>query len=327
MVVGHLQVQENDMKRKEQLFNWLANRQRKYADGMALFRALANDNMKQRYGIYLEQGADGVSHPFDPRFTQLVNSLSKIAQSVRGGLLIPAAEEEMDVQQVETSDAVKNEEIKKRNDRIQELDVLNEDLQTRIGYLEDGSEEHAEEIADLKAKVESNLEEILQLRKKVDVLNAPGVKVVTDSTLPKSLQKAYARIKEIAPLYASLHNDLTNTDLSDDERKELANQLCNLDDERRKLWRSIDQWAEGKATLELEEKRPEYSDNAVVRGYEMARQIKRLKENIRNSQSAATKAQADGKQNVYDNAMKRIARYEAELKELEEEVQQGEKVQ
>ena len=316
------------MKRKEQLFNWLANRQRKYADGMALFRALANDSMKQRYGVYLERSADGVSHPFDPRFTQLVNCLSKIAQNIRSGTVIEAAEEELDARQLSDGEAEKQAALKKRNDRIQELDVLNEDLQTRIGYLEDGSDEHAEEIEALKIQVESNLEEIMQLRKEVDALNAPGVKVVTEASLPDSLKKAYARIKEIAPLYASLHNDLTNPELADEERKQLANQLCDLDDERRKLWQSIDQWAEGKASLELNEKRPEYSDNAVVRGYEIARQMKRLKENIRNSQAAAEKAQADGKQNVYENAMKRISRYEAELKELEEEVrQESEKVQ
>lgn len=316
------------MKRKEQLFNWLANRQRKYADGMALFRSLANENMKQRYSAYLECGADGVSHPFDPRFTQLANCLSKIAQNIRSGLVMAAAEEELEVGKISDTESEKQAALKKRSERIQELDDLNEDLQTRIGYLEDGSEEHVEELEELKKQVESNLEEINQLRKEVDALNTPGVKVVTEATLPKKLQKAYDRIKEIAPLYASLHNDLTNTDLSDEERKKLADQLCDLDDERRKLWRSIDQWAEGKATLDLGEKRPEYSDNAVVRGYEMARQIKRLKENIRNSQAAAEKAQADGRQNVYENAMKRIQRYEAELKELEEEVQQeSEKVQ
>ncbi len=316
------------MKRKEQLFNWLADRQRKYADGMALFRLLANDSMKQRYGTFLERGEDGVTHPFDPRFTQLVNCLSKIAQNIRAGIVIAAAEEDLDVRQISETESERQAALKKRNDRIQQLDDLNDDLQTRIGYLEDGSEEHAEEIEELKKQVESNLEEINQLRKEVDALNAPGVKVVTEESLPKSLQKAYARIKEIAPLYACLHGELTSDTLTDEERKKVADGLCDLDDERRKLWRSIDQWAEGKASLDLSEKRPEYSDNAVVRGYEMARQIKRLKENIRNSQTAADKAQADGRQNVYENAMKRIQRYEAELKELEEEVQQeSEKVQ
>ena len=100
------------MKRKEQLFNWLADRQRKYADGMALFRLLANDSMKQRYGTFLERGEDGVTHPFDPRFTQLVNCLSKIAQNIRAGIVIAAAEEEIDVRQVSVSDAEKQAELK-----------------------------------------------------------------------------------------------------------------------------------------------------------------------------------------------------------------------
>lgn len=58
----------------------------------------------------------------------------------------------------------------------------------------------------------------------------------------------------------------------------------------------------------------------------MARQMKRLRQNIANSQEAADKALADGRQTIYENAMKRLERYRAELKELEEEIQ-GEKIQ
>lgn len=309
------------MKRKDLLFNWLANRQRTYADGMELFRQMASEAMKQRYGNYLEQVTGRVSHPFDPHFTQLVNCLSRIAQNLRAGIVIAAAEEELDIRQITADEATKNEEAAKRTTRIQVLSQQNNELQLRISDLENDSDNHATEIDELSAQVESNLEEIRQLRKEVDALNAPGVKVVTEASLPKSLQQAYTRIKEIAPLYASLHNDIAQSDLPDDERRQLAEQLCDLDDERRKLWRKIDEWAEGKGKVELDTRRPEYSDNAVVRGYEIARQIKRLKENIKNSTSAAEKAQADGRQNVYDNAVRRIERYQQELKELEEELQ------
>lgn len=309
------------MKRKDLLFNWLANRQRTYADGMELFRQMASEAMKQRYGNYLEQVTGRVSHPFDPHFTQLVNCLSRIAQNLRAGIVIAAAEEELDIRQITADEATKNEEAAKRTTRIQVLSQQNNELQLRISDLENDSDNHATEIDELSAQVESNLEEIGQLRKEVDALNAPGVKVVTEASLPKSLQQAYTRIKEIAPLYASLHNDIAQSDLPDDERRQLAEQLCDLDDERRKLWRKIDEWAEGKGKVELDTRRPEYSDNAVVRGYEIARQIKRLKENIKNSTSAAEKAQADGRQNVYDNAVRRIERYQQELKELEEELQ------
>ena len=76
------------MKRKEQLQQWLGDRRRTYADGLRLFRALASDAVKNRYSAYLEKGADGVSNPFDPRFTQLVNCLSKIAQAIRWYIML-----------------------------------------------------------------------------------------------------------------------------------------------------------------------------------------------------------------------------------------------
>lgn len=311
------------MKRKEQLQQWLGDRRRTYADGLRLFRALASDAMAKRYSAYLEQSADGVSNPFDPRFTQLVNCLSKISHAIRSGQHIPAAEEELLTVTVPADDKTVEREARQR--RIEELKADNEDIATRIGYLEDENGTHADDIAELQEQMEQNLDEIQQLRKDVDQLSAPGVKIVTEESLTPELKKAYHRIKEIAPLYASLHADIASESTPDDDRKRLADKLCDLDDERRELWKQIDDWAEGKG-VRLEEKRPEYSDNPTVRGYEMARQMKRLRQNIANSQEAADKAQADGRQTIYENAMKRLERYRAELKELEEEIQ-GEKIQ
>lgn len=311
------------MKRKEQLQQWLGDRRRTYADGLRLFRALASDAMAKRYSAYLEQSADGVSNPFDPRFTQLVNCLSKISHAIRSGQHIPAAEEELLTVTVPADDKTVEREARQR--RIEELKADNEDIATRIGYLEDENGTHADDIAELQEQMEQNLDEIQQLRKDVDQLSAPGVKIVTEESLTPELKKAYQRIKEIAPLYASLHADIASESTPDDDRKRLADKLCDLDDERRELWKQIDDWAEGKG-VRLEEKRPEYSDNPTVRGYEMARQMKRLRQNIANSQEAADKALADGRQTIYENAMKRLERYRAELKELEEEIQ-GEKIQ
>lgn len=311
------------MKRKEQLQQWLGDRRRTYADGLRLFRALASDAMAKRYSAYLEQSADGVSNPFDPRFTQLVNCLSKISHAIRSGQHIPAAEEELLTVTVPADDKTVEREARQR--RIEELKADNEDIATRIGYLEDENGTHADDIAELQEQMEQNLDEIQQLRKDVDQLSAPGVKIVTEESLTPELKKAYQRIKEIAPLYASLHAEIASESTPDDDRKRLADKLCDLDDERRELWKQIDDWAEGKG-VRLDEKRPEYSDNPTVRGYEMARQMKRLRQNIANSQEAADKALADGRQTIYENAMKRLERYRAELKELEEEIQ-GEKIQ
>ena len=72
--------------------------------------------------------------------------------------------------------------------------------------------------------------------------------------------------------------------------------------------------------MEVETDRPQYSEDPVVRGFEYARAVKRLKENIRNSRSAAEKAKQDGRTVVYDNAMRRIEGYEKELKEIGEKM-------
>lgn len=96
--------------------------------------------------------------------------------------------------------------------------------------------------------------------------------------LPASLQPAYDRIREITPLYAKLHSELSAA-ADDAERKALAQQLCDLDDERRRLWAKIDAW-NNNSKAELSEPRPEYSDNSLLRGLQIERSIKRTRDNI-----------------------------------------------
>lgn len=305
------------MTRKDQLFYWLSSRRHSYADGMALFRALAPETVKQRYGLYLERGTDGITNPSDPRFTQLVNCLGRIANAIRSGHVIPAAEEELDIRPVSVSEEEKKAEATRRQRRIEELEGINEDIATRIGLLESDRDDHAEEIDELRDQIEQNWEEVKQLRGEVEMLQAPGVKVVTEASLPPSLRKAHNRIRQIAPLYASLHADIANPATPDDERKKLADRLCALDDERRKLWKQIDDWSEGRAVTGDQLRAVSDVENDMVRGYEIARQMKRLRQNIANSRMAAEKAKADGRQTVYENALQRIERYEAELQELQ----------
>lgn len=310
------------MTRNEQLINWLGNRQRKYADGVALFDALAKQVQKEKYSAYFA-AAPANPHIFDPHFTQLINCLTRISREIREAPeLYPAANESI-VEAKEVDEKARTEELTKRTAAIATHEQQIEELTERIEYLE-GSD-NTGDISELQEQIDEHRAELKQLRKEVDALSEPGVKVVTEASMPTSIKKAYARIKEIAPLYASLHNDIANPDLEDEKRKSLAEELCKLDDERRKLWKAIDAWAEGKGTLSLDAKRPVFSNNPVVRGIELARHVKRLKQNIVNSQRSADKAKEDGRQVVYDNAMSRIAGYEEELAEIEKEIA-GEKV-
>lgn len=315
------------MTRQEQLISWLGDRQRKYADGLALFNALAKEPMKKKFAAYLSAAPEAPSI-FDPHFTQLVNCLSKLDKEIKfSPSLYPAAMEEVII--VKTiSDTERMEALEEKRDAIATLEETLDDLKSRISDLENDSESHGEELASLQEQLDEKMGELCSLQNEVNALNSPGVKIITEESLTPSMRKAYDRIKEITPLYASLHNDIANQDIPAEERQPMAEELCKLDDERRKLWKQIDSWAEGKGPLQLEEKRPEFSDNSIVRGIEIARQIKRLKNNIANSKTAAERAKADGKQTVMQNALDRISKYEAELATLEAEIAatQGEKV-
>lgn len=141
-----------------------------------------------------------------------------------------------------------------------------------------------------------------------------GVKVVAYPELPEELRHKYDRIKEIVPLIARLHADLSNTD--GDAASALADQLCKLDDERRKLWDELDAWADGKGVPVASSK--EESD--VVKGMELTRGLKRLRDNIRTSRKAAEKYEAEGNTAAAGKARERLARYEEELKELEKKI-------
>lgn len=310
------------MTRNEQLTNWLGNRQRKYADGITLFDALAKQVQKEKYSAYFA-AAPVTPHIFDPHFTQLINCLTRISREIREAPeFYPAANESI-VETKEVDEKVRTEELTKRTAAIATHEQQIEELTERIEDLE-GSD-NTGDISELQEQIDEHRTELEQLRKEVDALSEPGVKVVTEASMPTSIKKAYARIKEITPLYASLHNDIANPDIEDEARKILAEELCKRDDERRKLWKAIDAWSEGKGTLSLDAKRPVFSDNPVVRGIELARHVKRLKQNIINSQRSADKAKEDGRQVVYDNAMQRIADYKADLAETEKEIA-GEKV-
>lgn len=315
------------MTRQEQLATWLGDRQRKYADGLALFNVLANVQMKKKFAGYLSDAPEA-PHIFDPHFTQLVNCLSKIDREIKDSpSLYPAAMEEVIVIKTMGEDERKKTITEKQED-IASLEETLDELKSRICDLENDSESHADELISLQEQLDEKMSELSSLKNDINVLNSPGIKIITEESLTPSIRKAYDRIKEITPLYASLHNDVANQEIPAEERQPLAEELCKLDDERRKLWKQIDTWAEGKGELQLEEKHPVLSENNIVRGIEIARQIKRLKNNIANSKAAAERAREDGKQTVMQNALDRVAKYETKLTALEAEiaVTQAEKV-
>lgn len=310
------------MNKKELLKEWLGNRERTYAGGIALFDALARPIHIEKYGAYFAQLSSAAT--FDPHFTQLIDVLSRISVQIDGEPhLYPAALVEEPIAETVPPKVLDEKQINDlvadKQQKIEELQSLVDGLTDKLDDLNNDQDDHGMEIGDLQEQLSQHETSIQTLQGEVEELMKPGIKVVVEADMPKTIREAYARIKEIVPLYASLHNDITNESITDEERKKFANNLCLLDDERRKLWEKINAWSEGKV-LQVDEKKPEYSDNPTVRGFELLRARKRLKENIINSQKAAARAQADGKLTVYENAIKRVSRYELDLQEVETEI-------
>jgi hypothetical protein len=136
-------------------------------------------------------------------------------------------------------------------------------------------------------------------------------------SMPDNIKKLYDRVKEITPLYAKLHSELSAA-ATDEDRKAIAKQLCDLDDERRKAWAKIDAWNES-GSVTFDEPRPEYSDNAMLRGMQLVRSIKRVRDNIGTAKASIAKLEKseDPKKNekiAKVNARK--AMLETELDEL-----------
>lgn len=146
--------------------------------------------------------------------------------------------------------------------------------------------------------------------------NAPIVIHAKD--LPKNEAGYYARIQEIFPLIGALHGQLSSESLTDGERKDIADEIVSLDDERRSLWDKIDNFIAGRPS-EFHD-RPEYSEDKFVRGLQIAVRIKQVKQNISTTKGSISKFTKEGNEKALKRAQDRLARYENELSELEAEV-------
>jgi len=78
--------------------------------------------------------------------------------------------------------------------------------------------------------------------------------IVDVKALPAELQKLYFRNQEITRLLAGLHQEL-KTALSNAARKELAEKISALNQERITNWKQLDSFSEGESPVNVEEKK------------------------------------------------------------------------
>lgn len=134
--------------------------------------------------------------------------------------------------------------------------------------------------------------------------------------LPASFETEKMRLKEIVPLMARIHADMSVETLADDKRAVLRSQLIDLDDERRAIWAKIDT-GEGSASFDKSEDERNVEMNMLELGRKSAQRIGSLRSYIRRNEEAAKKHEAAGNKKKAANAREKLEIYAKELKQLE----------
>lgn len=229
-----------------------------------------------------------------------------------------------------------------------QIDDLSSQQEESASQIEDNAEDLVNMLDRLDEIAEKTITDIQSqidaLSTDIDELKKPGVKFIKESSLPAAMAKNYNRIKEIVPLMASLHGELSNESLTDEQRQDIATQLCDLDDEKRALWDAIDVWSEttgvnasalrdstavatagapaevtAAAPGEVTDGAPgaTATDGSLEAGAAIARRVLQVKQNITRSQAALNVANQEGNAKNIKSAQTRIDKYQAELTELQ----------
>lgn len=307
---------------------WLEKPSERYSDGVTIFEQLAPADIKKKYIDFFKE----VSQPkqSDIHFSMLINKVGAIYLKVKSN---PKAFENVELIFKETGpDADTQALIEEKNKKIEvlrvKLEVLksdNVDLISENENLSDNVETLETDLEDANQAIEDYESQISQLESDIEILKAKrGLQIVAFKDLPEELQRKFERNREITPIMANLHAQISVEGLNGNTRKSLIKKLTTFDDERRANWDEINDWSEGKTLAEdVVVEVPEFSADPLVAGVQIARRIERLKENISRSQ---TVLESSEKETIKANAEKRIAMYSAELAELEAKISEKQEV-
>lgn len=284
-----------------ELLNWLNDRQRSYADGLAIFINLATDQQKKRFLPFLSEVTDVPE--FDSHFTVLKNKLQMIASL--------CGVQQIVVDSKAPEPLIKIPEMKKETveDTMMIPDIILlqkdlEELKERLDNNDDNASDMLSHIVDIENRIEEEKEKY------------SGTKIITYEELSPNLKTAFDRVRTITPEYASLFTEMQNESLTSEERLSIAQRAYDLWKERQNLWNLID----GKS--DVKEEVSEVTENVdtpdLIKGVQYANRIERLKENIRRTEVSIEHHEQAGKKNLKFAAEERLKRYKQELKDLME---------
>jgi len=296
---------------------WLTNPKRDYCEGLDIFNQFAAADQKATFSEFLKMKEDEEKvNPFDARFPILINKVSFIFSKMKlNPKAYSSAEESKEISMSKSS----KKELESKVKEIKNLEDDKKSLEEKIQGFESDGENKQEEIEGLTSELEEKELKIKELEQELaEAAEKSGFKIITYDNLPKDIQKEYNRTKEIVPLMAKIHSELSIENIPDTLRKKLAEDLCNLDDEKRQCWDKIDNYTENGEVLLNESKALEYSDDPVIRGMEIAKRIARLRDNISRTEKVISNKQT--KPNTKAKAEIRLANQQKELAELEEQL-------
>ncbi|MDR1436823.1 MAG: hypothetical protein LBI65_01760 [Candidatus Symbiothrix sp.] len=293
---------------------WLSSPSRQYAEGLDIFNRHAPEAMKKKFGDFLKlKSEDEKVKAFDPRFSVLINRIT----SILGMMKLEPGKYTLKPASPESGNSVR-EEILEKTKVIRELKAAKEELESSIRELQDSDDEKQDEIDDLQSELEEKDEHIGELETELEEkLSRSGLKIIRYDDLPKDIKALFDRTKEIVPLMAVIHSELSVPGISDEVRKAKAAELCRLDDERRSAWDKIDAWSEGKnSVVDVPKEEVVYSDDPLVKGMQISKRIARIEENIARTEKAIGGHVKNGKKNLEASARRRLDAYKKELAEL-----------
>lgn len=267
---------------------WLEDSKRCYALGVLLFDFFAPQTIRNKYIQFFNAVTE--PDPFSLEMSMLINKLTDIQRKL---MIAP--------------DAFKNLDLNVLKDKIDALRNVEKENPVDAGYFQDLLEE-VELLRDENEELESIIES--------------NDKFVAFEDLPELIQKLFSDLKELRPLMASVHGNLS-TCSDNNARKALAEELCTLDEKRKEAWKQIDQWCkdEGVEIAKFEKKAiaPEQKDPAH-HILDLTKLIKNTKEAIRRAKESIFKFEEEGAANKAEKAKQRLAEKEVELKSLEKEL-------
>jgi len=284
---------------------WLANPSGRYFDGLAIFTQLASPTILKNFEKFFNEPKTEPK-TLDIHFTMLINKVADIERNVS---MFPKNYEEIQLVIKETGpDQETLVVIAEAEAKIAELKQSVEELEIEKTDVDDENSDLQLRVDELEAEIEGREKELAELKAK------RGIQIVKYDAMPEDIQAAYDRVKVITPLMAKLHAEISVEKIHHKTREKLVAELLKLDDERRANWDVIDDWSEGKQTeTPIEKEALAYSDDKMIAGAQMARRVEALKENIARSTKTADSADREV---IKENALKRVAAYNAELDEL-----------